>query len=90
MSDQNVVDARQLRITFNDDTVQTYAFEPLQVDVSNIAGAVQKFFEQGFFNLELEEKVILIPISSIKSFEIEPKPDVSLPNSIRIIHQFEE
>jgi len=89
MSDAEVVDARALRITFQNGDQRSFAFEPKQVDQSTLASSFQKFFDQGYVNLEMDDRILVVPIASIQTMEIEPKPDGNLPNSVRVLHEFD-
>ncbi len=88
MSDFDAVDARAVRITFNNGEKRSFAFEPRQIDPATLASSFQKFFDQGYINLEMDDRVIVIPMTSVQSFEIAPKPDASLPNAVKVLHEF--
>lgn len=90
MSEAEAVDARAIRITFNNGEQRSFAFEPKILDNSVLATKFQEFMDKGYLALEKDDRVIIVPISSIQSLEIAPKPGTSLPNALKILHEFGE
>ena len=89
MSDAEAVNARAVRITFVDGKTRSFAFEPKLIDPTVLASTFQNFIDQGYINLEMDDRVIIIPLTSVQSFEIAPKPEGSLPNAVKILHEFD-
>ena len=88
MSDLEAVDARSVTITFGNGEQRSFAFEPKMIDPSTLGSAIQKVVEQGYINLEMDDRFILVPLSNVQTIEIAPKPEGNLPNSFRILHEF--
>jgi hypothetical protein len=82
-------EARVVRITFNDGKVRTFAYDPVKVDPANFATAVGKVLESKNLILELDDRVLIIPFSSILYYEIAPKPDTKVPGAIKVLYEFE-
>ena len=89
MSDAEAVDARAVRITFADGKTRSFAFEPKLVDPTVLASAFQNFIDQGYINLEMDDRLVIIPLTSVQSVEIAPKPEGNLPNAVKILHEFD-
>ena len=87
MSDQEAVDARSVTITFANGGQRSFAFEP-KIDPSTLGSAIQKIVEQGYINLEMDDRFIMVPLSSVQTIQIAPKPGGNLPNSFRILDEF--
>lgn len=83
-----VIDAKSVRITFTNGEQRSYAFEPIDSEPSMMATRFNDFMAQGYIVLEKDHSVIVIPLSSVQQLEIEPKPPQSLPNAIKILHEF--
>jgi|AP95_1055475.scaffolds.fasta_scaffold04373_3 hypothetical protein len=83
-----VIDARSVRITFTNGKQRSYAFEPIESEPSKLASHFNDFMTQGYIVLEKDDSIIVIPVSSIQQLEIAPKPDQSLPNTVKILHEF--
>ena len=90
MSDFEAVEARAIRITFNNGEQRSFAFEPQQVDTSGLASRFQEHMDRGFLVLEKEDRLMILPMASVQSIEIAPKPDANLPAAIKILHEFGE
>ena len=90
MSEFDTVEARAIRITFNNGEQRSFAFEPKNVDTSVLATRVQEHMDRGFLALEKDDRMIIVPMSSVQTLEIAPKPEATLPNAIRILHEFGE
>ena len=84
------VEARAIRITFNNGEQRSFAFEPKHVDATLIASRFQEHMDRGFLLLEKDDRLVVLPMGSIQSIELAPKPDAPLPNTIRILHEFGE
>ncbi len=90
MEDQALAeDARVLRITFTDGKTRVYAYEPIQADAGNFASKVDKIIESKNLVLEFDDRVMFIPFTSILYYEIAPKSDMKIQNSIKVLHEFE-
>lgn len=89
MSDVEAIDARSVRITFTNGERRSYAFEPLGMDPSVMATRFSEFMNQGYMVLEKDDSIIVIPMSSVLHMEVAPKPENSLPNSVKILHEFD-
>ncbi len=83
-----VIDAKAVRITFTNGEKRSYAFEPIESEPSMTASRFNEFMKQGYIVLEKDDSVIVIPVSSIQQLEIAPKPAQSLPNAVKILHEF--
>jgi hypothetical protein len=89
VDETEAVDARAVRITFTNGEQRSYAFEPaVDSEPSMLASRFNDFMNQGYIVLEKEDRVIVIPVSSIQQLEIAPKPEQSLPNAVKILHEF--
>ena len=88
MSDVEAIDARSVRITFTNGERRSYAFAPLESEPSVMASRFNDFMTQGYMVLEKDDSIIVIPTSSILSMEVAPKPAQSLPNTVKILHEF--
>jgi len=82
-------EARVVRITFKDGKVRTFAYDPVKVDPSTFATAVGKVLESKNLILELDDRVLIIPFSSILYYEIAPKPESKIPNALNVLYEFE-
>lgn len=82
-------EARVLRITFVNGQTRVYAYEPLQFDAGNFAAKVEKIVESKNLILEFDDRIQFIPFSSILYYEIAPKSDIRIQNSIKVLHEFE-
>ena len=87
MSD-DIVDAKTIAITFSDGSVRRFAFEPMGVEPSVLASKVQGFFAQGYINLQMDDRFLMIPMGNVQSIEITPRPAGELPNTFRVLHEF--
>jgi hypothetical protein len=56
MSDEQLLDARAVGITFSNVSTRRFAYEPLVVDPSMLASTFQRFLDQGYINFELEDR----------------------------------
>lgn len=90
MSESQVVDVKAVKITFTNADVRSFAYEPLEIDPAGIAHVFHRFAEAGHILLNTEDRIIFIPMSSVQSPEITPKPDGKLPNSINVLHEFDQ
>lgn len=88
MSDVEAIDARSVRITFTNGERRSYAFAPMEADPSVMGSRFNEFMTQGYMVLEKDDSIIVIPMSSVLSMEVAPKPAASLPNTIKILHEF--
>jgi hypothetical protein len=82
-------EVRVIRVTFNDGKTRTFAYDPVQVDASNFATAVDKMMESKNLILELDDSVLVIPFTSILYYEIAPKPKLKIPNTLKVQYEFE-
>jgi hypothetical protein len=89
MSDEQVSDARAVEITFSNGSTRRFAYEPLVVDPSMLASTFQKFIDQGYINFEMEDRLLIIPMANVQSLEVTPRPEGNLPNSFKVIHEFD-
>ena len=62
-----------LRLIYNDGTEQIFEYVR-EEDVSNIAGRIQEGLSQSLFLIELEDKLLAVPVSSLKNIEVTPPP----------------
>jgi len=90
MSDLDAVDTRSVRITFTNGERRSYAFAPVDSEPSVMASRFNEFMSQGYMVLEKDDSIIVIPTSSILTMEVAPKPAQSLPDTVRILHEFGE
>ena len=65
-------------VTCTDGTVHKFEFTPRQ-DMTNQAGRIEKMLEAPNLVLELADRMMVIPISSVRSIEFTPRP-MKLPD----------
>jgi hypothetical protein len=82
-------EVRVIRVTFTDGKTRTFAYDPVQVDASNFAVAVDKMLESKNLILELDDTMLVIPFTSILYYEIAPKPTLKIPNALKVQYEFE-
>lgn len=63
-----------LVIHYLDGSEQRFAIQPKQDMQANLASRLQKILSSDQFILNLEHKIIVIPVSSIKYLELSPTP----------------
>ena len=90
MRDQEAIEARAVKIAFVNGVQRSFAFEPKFADPSTLGSVFQKVIEQGYINLEMDDGFIMVPLSNVQTIEITPKPEGNLPNSFRILHEFDD
>ena len=66
----------QLRILFNDGSEQRLAFEPRDINPNLQEVRLEKVLSSGQLIIGLDDRLQIIPLSSVKLVEILPKPDV--------------
>jgi hypothetical protein len=71
----------QLTVTFSDGTVQTYGLTESQGDATQMASRIKNIMESNFLALELDHKLLMLPIQNIRSIEVSPTP-TKLPDTV--------
>jgi hypothetical protein len=67
-------DTRQLTIYFNDGNQISLEFGP-QADTTVVVQIMREALEKQLLLVELEDRVIAIPFSSVQRIEIQPRPE---------------
>ncbi len=88
MSDSEAVDVKAVKITFTNGDTRSFAYEPLDIDPAGMAQVFNRFVESGHILLNTDDRTIFIPMSSVQSMEVIPKPDGRLPSAINVLHEF--
>ncbi len=70
-----------LTVTFNDGTVQTYSLTENPGGATQMVSRIKDIMESTFLALELDNKLLMIPASSIRSIEVSPAP-LKLPDTV--------
>lgn len=81
-------DIRYLVIHFTDGTTKRFTFERAQ-EAATAMSRLQKTLDQGELFLEFEDKLMLVPLSSVKYVEVAPKPDFQLPNAVHVVDELD-
>jgi hypothetical protein len=89
MSEDKVVDARSLEITFINGDVRRFAIESLTEDANVASASIRQITENGYLMMETDDRLVTIPLANVLSVEIVPKPEGKFPNSVRILYEFE-
>ena len=89
MSEDKVVDARSLEITFINGDVRRFAIESLTEDANVASASIKQITENGFLMMETDDRLTTIPLTNVLSVEIVPKPAGPLPNTLRILYEFD-
>lgn len=90
MSEAEVIDARALKITFVNGDTRSFAFEPENVgDPTAVAESFNRFVDSGYVLLDMDDRLIFIPMANVQSLEVVPKPEGKFPNATRVLHEFE-
>lgn len=63
-----------LTIHFMDGTTESYEFEPLDVDPLTYGGKLDKILARNQIVIQCADRMRMIPVQSIKSFEFTVKP----------------
>lgn len=63
-----------LMIHFMDGTTESYEFEPLDVDPLTCGGKLDKILARNQIVIQCADRVRMIPVQSVKSFEFTIKP----------------
>jgi hypothetical protein len=71
----------QITVTFNNGAVQTYALTERQTDPVQMASRLKNLMEASTFSLELEDRLVIIPMYNIRMIEVSPAPD-KLPDLV--------
>lgn len=70
-----------ITITFNDGTVQTYAVTEQQLNGLQMASRVKSMMEASMVALELEDRLVMLPMTNIRMIEVSPSP-TKLPDTV--------
>lgn len=81
-------DVRYLVIHFNDGSNKRLMFERAD-EAATALTRMQKTLDQGELVLEFQDKLMVVPLSSVKYLEVAPKPDVKIPNAVQVIDEME-
>tara|TARA_R110002073_G_scaffold25463_1_gene84427 strand:+ start:128 stop:385 length:258 start_codon:yes stop_codon:yes gene_type:complete len=71
-----------MKVRYNDGTVDKFSFNRNEDDV-NLTGRFQQAAESNFLVMELEDRLLAIPMHSIRSIQISPKPGKLAPTVMR-------
>ena len=63
-----------LTINFNNGTSKKFSFPRVDVDPHMVGTKINQFLSANHVILELDDGVVIIPVSSIKYMEVSPKP----------------
>lgn len=66
---------RFVTIHFNNGKKQKFEFLPIADDVNTMASKLEKMMASGHIIMHCEDRLHIIPIASVESFEISPAPD---------------
>ncbi|MEB3288847.1 MAG: hypothetical protein VKI82_02965 [Leptolyngbya sp.] len=80
MSDEPTL-TTQITITFNNGAVQTYGLTERQTDPVQMASRLKNLMEASTFSLEVENRLVIIPMHNIRTIEVSPAPD-KLPDLV--------
>jgi hypothetical protein len=75
-------DTRRLTIYFNDGNQIAFAFER-QTDITLIVQLMKEALDKQLLVVELEDRVMAIPFSSVQRLEVRPRPEKLPPYAIR-------
>ena len=70
-----------LTITFNDGTSKKYSFPRVDADPNMIGTKINELLSSNHVILELDDGIVIIPVSSIKCMEVSPKP-LKMPGTV--------
>ena len=70
-----------ITVTFNDGTVQTYGITERQVDGLQMSSRVKTMMESSMVALELEDRLVMLPMHNIRMIEVSPAPN-KLPDTV--------
>ncbi|MFH7243608.1 MAG: hypothetical protein ACHWZW_12235 [Spirulina sp.] len=70
-----------ITVTFNDGTVQTYGLNSQQTTMLQMASRVKTMMESNMVALELEDRLVMLPMYSIRMIEVSPAPN-KLPDTV--------
>lgn len=71
----------QMTVTLNDGTVQTYSLTESPASAAQMVSRIKSIMESTFLALELDNKLLMIPVYSIRSIEVSPAP-LKLPDTV--------
>ena len=66
-------------IHFNDGTSKKYSFPRVDADTNMLGTKINQFLSSNHLVFELDDGVVIIPLSSIKYIEVSPKP-IKMPS----------
>lgn len=69
-----------LTLTFTDGQVQQFAFTERQGDETQMVSRIKHIIESNCLMLELEDRLLMLPMQNIRAIEISPPP-AKLPDT---------
>jgi hypothetical protein len=70
-----------LTINFNDGTSNKFSFPRVEAEQSMIGTKINQFLSSNHVIIELDDELVIIPASSIKSMVVSPKP-LKMPGTV--------
>lgn len=64
----------QITVYYINGEIQQFQFESETSDQSSLASRIQKMLNADKLMLELEDKLVIIPMQNVQRFEISPSP----------------
>jgi hypothetical protein len=71
----------QITVTFINGAVETYGLTERQTDALQMASRLKTMMESNMFALELEDRLVMIPMYNIRMIEVSPAPN-KLPDTV--------
>jgi hypothetical protein len=71
----------QITVTFINGAVETYGLTERQTDALQMASRLKTMMESHMFSLELEDRLVMIPMYNIRMIEVSPAPS-KLPDTV--------
>jgi hypothetical protein len=70
-----------ITITFNNGVVQVYAVTEQQLDGLQLASRVKSMMAASMVALEVEDRLVMLPMANIRMIEVSPSP-TKLPDTV--------
>lgn len=70
-----------ITVTFINGAVETYSLTERQTDALQMASRLKTMMESNMFSLELEDRLVMIPMYNIRMIEVSPAPN-KLPDTV--------
>lgn len=77
----DVTPIAKITVTFINGAVETYGLTERQSDALQMASRLKTMMESNMFALELEDRLVMIPMYNIRMIEVSPSPS-KLPDTV--------